>query len=158
MLRYEDFIDAVRERLGGVGVTEARQAVARTVGGLVLWLPREERPALRDALPAPLRPADIEDAAVAAGDATALVRVVAGRGGRPPERVRYEVQAVLSALAALEPDEAARVRRSLPGEFAELFVAPGGGPPVDLSAGPGVPPAELTDEDVRALLRRLPQW
>ena len=158
MLRYKDFIDAVRERLGGVGMTEARQAVARTVGGLVLWLPREERPALRDALPAPLRPADIEDAAVVGGDAPAFVRFVAGREGRPPELVRYEVQAVLSALAALEPDEAARIRRSLPDGFAELFAAPGGGPPVDLAAGPGVPPAELTDDDVRALLRRLPAW
>jgi pterin-4a-carbinolamine dehydratase len=29
---------------------------------------------------------------------------------------------------------------------------------VDLAAGPGVPPAELTDEDVRTLLRRLPEW
>ena len=158
MLRYKDFIDAVRERLGGVGMTEARQAVARTVGGLVLWLPREERPALRDALPAPLRPADIEDAAVVGGDAPAFVRFVAGREGRPPELVRYEVQAVLSALAALEPDEAARIRTSLPDSFAELFAAPGGGPPVDLAAGPGVPPAELTDDDVRALLRRLPAW
>ena len=46
--------DAVRERLGGAEVEEVRQAVARTVGGLVLWLPREERPALRGALPAPL--------------------------------------------------------------------------------------------------------
>jgi hypothetical protein len=43
MVGYEDVIDAVRERLEGAGVEEARQAVARTVGGLVLWLPREER-------------------------------------------------------------------------------------------------------------------
>ena len=109
MLRYKDFIDAVRERLGGVGMTEARQAVARTVGGLVLWLPREERPALRDALPAPLRPADIEDAAVVGGDAPAFVRFVAGREGRPPELVRYEVQAVLLAVVSEQPDGSYRI-------------------------------------------------
>ena len=158
MVRYEDFVDAVRERLGGAGVEEARQAVARTAGGLVLWLPREERPALRDALPAPLRPADVEGAGVAGGDAAAFVRFVAGREGRAADLVRYDVQAVLSALAALDPDAAARVRRSLPDDFAELFIAPGGGPPPDLAAGAGVPPAELTDDDVRALLRRLPEW
>ncbi len=158
MVRYEDVIDAVRERLGGAGVEEAREAVARAVGGLVLWLPREERPALRDALPPPLRPAGVEDAGVADGNAPAFVRFVAGREGREPERVRYEVQAVLSALATLEPEVTARLRRSLPDDFAELFIAPGGGPPADLAAGAGVPPAELTDDDVRALLRRLPEW
>jgi pterin-4a-carbinolamine dehydratase/uncharacterized protein (DUF2267 family) len=158
MVRYEDVIDAVRERLGGAGVEEAREAVARAVGGLVLWLPREERRALADALPPPLRPAGVEDAGVAGGDAPAFVRFVAGREGREPERVRYEVQAVLSALATLEPEVTARLRRSLPDDFAELFIAPGGGPPPDLAAAAGVPPAELTDDDVRALLRRLPEW
>jgi uncharacterized protein (DUF2267 family) len=158
MVRYEDFVDAVRERLGGAGVQDARQAVARTAGALVLWLPREERPALRDALPAPLRPADVEEAGVAGGDAAEFVRFIAGREGRAPELVRYDVQAMLSALAALEPEAAARVRRSLPADFADLFVAPGGGPPADLGAGSGVPPAELSDEDVRALLRVLPEW
>jgi uncharacterized protein (DUF2267 family)/pterin-4a-carbinolamine dehydratase len=158
MVRYEDVIDAVRERLGGAAVEEAREAVARAIGGLVLWLPREERPALRDVLPPPLRPAGVEDAGVAGGDAPEFVRFVAGREGREPERVRYEVQAVLSALATLEPEVTARLRRSLPDDFAELFIAPGGGPPPDLAAAAGVPPAELTDDDVRALLRRLPEW
>jgi uncharacterized protein (DUF2267 family)/pterin-4a-carbinolamine dehydratase len=158
MARYEDFIDAVRERLAETDVEQAREAVARTVAGLVLWLPREERPAFRDALPAPLRPADIEDAGTAGGDPSTFVTFVAGREGRPPERVRYEVQAVLSAFEAMEPEAARRVRRSLPDDFGELFTAPGGGPPPDLAAGDGVPPAELTDEDVRALLRRLPEW
>jgi hypothetical protein len=37
MLRYKDFTDAVRERLGGAGMTEARQAVARTVDGPAEW-------------------------------------------------------------------------------------------------------------------------
>ena len=157
MVRYEDVVDAVRERLGGAGVEEAREAVARAVGGLVLWLPREERPALCNALPPPLRPAGVEDAGVADGNARAFVRFVAGRQGREPERVRYEVQAVLSALATLEPEVTDRLRRSLPDDFAELFIAPGGGPPPDLAAGAGVPPAELTDDDVRALLRRLPE-
>jgi pterin-4a-carbinolamine dehydratase/uncharacterized protein (DUF2267 family) len=160
-VRYEDVIDAVRERLGGAGVEEAREAVARTAGGLVLWLPREERPALRDALPAPLRPAGVEDAGVADGNASEFVRFVAGREGREPERVRYEVQAVLSALAALEPEVTTRLRRSLPDDFAELFVAPGGGAAADSAggaAGAGVPPAELTDDEVGALLRRLPEW
>jgi hypothetical protein len=50
-------IDAVRGRLGGNGVDEARAAVARTASGLVRWLRRPERPLLRDALPTPLRPA-----------------------------------------------------------------------------------------------------
>jgi pterin-4a-carbinolamine dehydratase/uncharacterized protein (DUF2267 family) len=158
MARYEDFIDAVRERLAETEVERVREAVARTVAGLVLWLPREERPAFRDALPAPLRPADIEDAGIAGGGAATFVAFVAGREGRPPERVRSEVQAVLSAFEAMEPEAARRVRRSLPDDFGELFTAPGGGPPPDLAAGAGVPPAELTDEDVRTLLRRLPEW
>jgi Uncharacterized conserved protein (DUF2267) len=123
----------------------------------VLWLPREERPALRDALPPPLRPAGVEHAGGRRRDAPAFVRFVAGREGREPERVRYEVQAVLSALETLEPEVTDRLRRSLPDDFAELFLAPGGGPPPDLAAGAGVPPAELTD-DVLALLRRLPEW
>lgn len=53
---------------------------------------------------------------------------------------------MLSALAALELEVTARLRRSLPDDFAELFLAPGGGPPADLAAGAGVPPAELTDQ------------
>jgi hypothetical protein len=50
-------IDALRGRLGGNVVDEARAAVARTMSGLVRWLRRPERPVLRDVLPAPLRPA-----------------------------------------------------------------------------------------------------
>lgn len=156
MVGYEDVIDAVRERLGGAEVEEVRQAVARTVGGLVLWLPREERPALRDALPAPLRPAGVEDAGVADGNAPAFVRFVAGREGREPERVRYEVQAVLSALAALEPEVIARVRRSLPDDFAELFGAPGGEPPDDPAAGTGVPPTRTPPPEREIDPRRPP--
>lgn len=158
MVRYEDFIAAVRERLTGADVQRAREATARTVGGLVRWLPREERPALRDVLPAPLRPADVEDAGSLGGDVATFVRFVADREGRPAERVRYEIQAVLSALAAAEPEAAGRVRRSLPEDFGALFAAPGDGPPPDLAAGGGVPPAELSDADVAALLRRLPDW
>jgi uncharacterized protein (DUF2267 family) len=138
MAHYEEVIDAVRRRLPGAGVDEARQAVARTIGGLVLWLPREERPALRDALPGPLKPAGVEEAGVADGNAGAFVRFVAGREGREPELVRNEVRAVLSALAALEPDVITRVRRSLPDDFAELFASP--------AAGAGQQPADLDDE------------
>jgi pterin-4a-carbinolamine dehydratase/uncharacterized protein (DUF2267 family) len=158
MATYEELIDAVRARLADDDIERARAAVARAVGGLVHWLPEPERYALRDALPAPLRPADLEDVRPRTGAATAFVAFVAGREGREPEVVRYEVQAVLSALSAVEPETAERLRRALPGEFAELFRAPGDGPPPDLAAGAGVPPAELTEEDVRALLRRLPEW
>jgi uncharacterized protein (DUF2267 family)/pterin-4a-carbinolamine dehydratase len=158
MLRYQDFVDEVRERLGVGEVERSREAIARTVYGLVRWLPLPEREALHDALPAPLRPAGWEDAAPLGGDAPRFVRFVAAREGRSPDRVRYEAQAVLSVLAEREPDLAGRLRSVLPADFAELFGAPGGGPPTDLAAGPGVPPAELTDADVRGLLGRLREW
>ncbi|HYT10145.1 MAG TPA: DUF2267 domain-containing protein [Mycobacteriales bacterium] len=158
MLRYKEFVDSVRERLQTQEVERAREAIARTMYGLILWLPTEERKALHDALPGPLRPADWEDAAQLGGDARRFVRFVAAREGRSQEQVGYEAQAVLSALADEDPELARRLRAVLPGDFAELFGAPGGGPPTDLGAGSGVPPAELTDEDVRELLARLPEW
>lgn len=158
MLRYREFVDEVRERLDVAEVERAREAVARTVYGLVRWLPPPERKVLHDALPAPLRPAGFQDAAQLRGDVPRFVRFVAAREGRSPERVRYEAQAVLSALAEREPDVARRLRSVLPPGFAELFAAPGGGPPPDLAAGRGVPPAELTDDDVRELLDRLREW
>lgn len=65
---------------------------------------------------------------------------------------------MLSVLAEREPDLARQLRSVLPPDFAELFGAPGGGPPPDLAAGRGVPPAELTDQDVRELLGRLREW
>jgi uncharacterized protein (DUF2267 family) len=49
MLRYKDFVDEVRDRLRIQDVERAREAVARTVYGLVRWLPEPERKALATA-------------------------------------------------------------------------------------------------------------
>ncbi|HEX6755502.1 MAG TPA: DUF2267 domain-containing protein [Mycobacteriales bacterium] len=157
-VRYEPFLKAVRERLPRLEGDRAREAVARTVYGLLPWLPPAERAALTEALPGPLRPADVEDVPSVRGDAEQFLRFVADRERYPAEQARYEAQAVLSALADLEPELGRRLRAALSDGFGELFQAPGGGPPPDLSAGAGVPPAELSDEDVRALLRHLPRW
>ena len=63
---------------------------------------------------------------------------------------------MLSALAALEPEVIARVRRSLPDDFAELFAAPGGEPPDDLAAGAGVPPTRTPPPEREIDPRRPP--
>ena len=158
MIRYGELLGAVRARLPRLEGDRAREAVARVVYGLLPWIPAAGRAALVEALPGPLRPADPEDVPEAKGDAEQFLRFVADRERYPAEQARYEAQAVLSALADLDPELGRRLREVLPAGFGELFQAPGGGPPPDVGAAAGVPPAELTDEDVRALLRRLPRW
>ena len=136
-MRYEPFLEAVRERLPTLEGDRAREAVARTVYGLLPWLPPAERAALAEALPGPFRPADVEDVPSVRGDAEQFLRFVADRERYPPEQARYEVQAVLSALADLDPELGRRLRAALSDGFGELFQAPGGGP----RAAAGVPPS-----------------
>jgi pterin-4a-carbinolamine dehydratase/uncharacterized protein (DUF2267 family) len=158
MVRYKEFIEAVGERLAVTDVERIREAVARIVYGLLPWLPPDEQSALGEALPAPLRPALRTDGTRTGGDADQFVHFVAARERYPAEHVRYEAQAVLSTLDEREPELGRRLRAALPDGFGELFRAPGGGPPPDLAAGRGVPPAELTDDDIAELLRHLPDW
>ena len=77
------------------------------------------------------------------------------RDGGRPRHGRTGVDAVgrpnAKSISCCVPG--CRAGRGRPG-----FVAPGGGPPADLAAAAGVPPAELTDDDVRTLLRRLLEW
>jgi pterin-4a-carbinolamine dehydratase/uncharacterized protein (DUF2267 family) len=94
------------------------------------------------------------------GTAVGLVHDVAeGSLGTTPERARYGVQAVLSALADVDPQLAEVIRADLPADYGELFTAPGDGPPPDRAASAAEEvPTNLSGAQVRAALRHLPGW
>jgi pterin-4a-carbinolamine dehydratase len=150
-VRYQDLVAGVSSRIA-VTADEARAAAEATISALARVLDVSERRRLLDAVPSLTR-RSVGEAPGPAPDAEAFVREVAWLTGAPPEQARYQVQAVLAALAEHEPDVVDSL--DLPDGLRSLFTdpAPGGG-----ITGPTGGSAPLTDVEVAAALAHLPAW
>ncbi len=128
MVAYQEFINGVRKRAELADAEEARRATIDVVAALVQHLDGPDREQLATVLPGKLRDGVAWDAPLRSGDRPAdLAQEVGGQAGAPPERARYLTQAVLSQLAAADPDIAESLQHRLPGDLGVLFAPPGGG-------------------------------
>jgi pterin-4a-carbinolamine dehydratase len=151
-LRYRELVDAVAARVG-LPFDRAKEAARATVAVLARALAADGRRRLLDALPAELSVGqDVTSAYRGAGPAD-FVREVAALSGLPPEQARLRVQAVFAAIG--EQDDGLLPSLDLPPGHDELIEPPpvGGG-----VVGPDGHTAPLDEEELRAALRRLPDW
>ncbi|MBQ6642235.1 MAG: DUF2267 domain-containing protein [Saccharopolyspora sp.] len=160
MIAYREFVDGVRKKAELADAEEARRATIDVVAALVQHLDGADREQLATVLPGKLREDVPWDAPLRSGDQPAdLAQEVGGQAGAPPERARYLTQAVLSQLAAQDPDVAKSLQHRLPGDLGVLFAPPGGGPPPEwAAAGADERPRPLDQGELERTLRSLPGW
>jgi uncharacterized protein (DUF2267 family)/pterin-4a-carbinolamine dehydratase len=162
VIQYENFVAGVAERAGLADTDHARDAAREVLASVALCVPPARRDRLGAELPATLRtaievPGQREPEFVESRD---IVVEVSERLHQPAERARYLAQAVLSALCAADPGTGDALARELGPRFADLFAAPGDGPPPERAgsaAEPGIP-IQLSAEQVRAALAGLTNW
>lgn len=162
MIKYDAFVSGVAERARVAEVAHAREAARAVLTSVALCVPEERRERFASALPGPLRTA----VTVRGGpkpeftESRDVVVEVSERLHQPAERARYLSQAVLSELCAADPDTGAALARQLGPRFADLFEAPGEGPPPERAGSAAEPgtPVQLSAEQVGAALRGLTNW
>jgi uncharacterized protein (DUF2267 family)/pterin-4a-carbinolamine dehydratase len=160
LLEHREFLEEVEARAGLDDAEQAREAAESVLAGVARRLDPESRAQLAAVLPSLM--ADLVNGTGRSAepeDLPGFLAVVASACDTSPERARYLAQAVLSAIADREPEAAASVRERLPDDFAELFAAPGAGPPPERAATAAMPgPTDLTRAEVERALARLPGW
>ncbi|MET0417634.1 MAG: DUF2267 domain-containing protein [Actinoplanes sp.] len=151
-LRYRELVTSAAEQIG-VDFDTAREAGRAAVSVLARMLDEADRRRLLDAVPAELTEGQDLSTPMRRSDAIGFVREVSGLLRCPPEQGRMRAQAVLGAIAAQDRDVLGTLH--LPEGLAELTrpPQPGGG-----LVGPDGHTARIDDEEVRAALRRLPDW
>jgi pterin-4a-carbinolamine dehydratase/uncharacterized protein (DUF2267 family) len=178
VVQYEELLESVTERAQLAKADDAKGVVKAVLAGIAHWVDVPERQAVADVLPRELKYVMESPRPTVGGALPGFLQFVAFVVDTTPERARRDSQAVLSVLVDAEADAAERLRKVLPDEFAELFTAPARDavPPGDavpatdaVPAGDAVPAsnpvsapaaraAELTADDITALLQRLPGW
>jgi pterin-4a-carbinolamine dehydratase len=160
VLAHREFLAAIAVRAGFDRPDEAKRPAESVLVGVARRLDHGGRERLGSTLPSQL-------AGLVAGSSplhrnagrTPFLETAASELGTSPERARFLAQAVLSALADQDAPTAEAVRSQLPEDFADLFAAPGDGPPPDRAATAALPePTDLTDEEVAAAIASLPGW
>jgi pterin-4a-carbinolamine dehydratase len=151
-LRYRELVTSAAEQ-AGVDFDTAREAGRATVSVLARMLDEADRRRLLDVVPAELTEGQDVSTPIPRRDAIGFVREVGGLLRCPPEQCRMRAQAVLGAIAAQDRDVLGALH--LPDGLAELTrpPRPGGG-----LVGPDGHTAGLDEEELRAALRRLPDW
>jgi len=160
VLAHREFLGAVADRAGLDRPDAAKRAAESVLVGVARRLDDSGRDSLGAALPTQLATLVYESTPLHRDKGrTPFLQTVASELDATPERARFFVQAVLSALSDGDPSTAETVRGELPEEFLDLFAAPGGGPPPDRAATAALAePTDLTAEEVAAALSGLPGW
>ncbi|CAM02215.1 pterin-4a-carbinolamine dehydratase [Saccharopolyspora erythraea NRRL 2338] len=156
--QYRTFVDGVRRRAGLAESEEAGRAAVAVIEAVAGHLDGVDRAQLATALPAAVRESvhwDVPEQRT--GQQADLVAETARTADVAPENARYLVQAVLSEISAEDRAVADTLRHRLPDEFAEMFTAPGGGPPPDRSSA-ATHPRPFDDDELRRALAELDGW
>ena len=151
-LRYRELVTSAAEQ-AGVDFDTARDAGRATVSVLARALGQADRRRLLEAVPAELTEGLDLTTPIPRTDTIGFIREVGGLLHDPPEQCRLRAQAILAAIAEQDPEFLGSL--SLPAGLVELTrpPRPGGG-----LVGPHGHTAGLDEEEVRAALRRLPDW
>jgi pterin-4a-carbinolamine dehydratase len=159
VIRYQEFLEAVAKRAGLARSDDTKAAIKAVLAGVAHWVDEAQRQAIAEVVPNEFRHVLDAPRPVVGGDLARFLQFVSFVTEITPERARYETQAVLSYLGDTEPAVAEALRERMPAEFADLFTAPGDGPPPERAASAAEPvPTELTADELAAVLRRLPGW
>jgi uncharacterized protein (DUF2267 family)/pterin-4a-carbinolamine dehydratase len=160
VLAHRELLEAVAERAGLDRPAAAKRPAESVLVCVARRLDVSGREVLASTLPAQLATLVGGSAPLPEDEGTTpFLQTVASELDASPERARFLAQAVLSALADLDPPAAETVRGQLPEGFGDLFAAPGEGPPPDRLATAAQPgPTDLTAEEVSATLADLPGW
>jgi uncharacterized protein (DUF2267 family)/pterin-4a-carbinolamine dehydratase len=160
VLAHREFLGAVADRAGLDRPDAAKRPAESVLVGVARRLDDSGRTWLGAALPTQLATLVRESVPLLRDQGkTPFLETVASELDATPERARYLAQAVLSELADQDPPTAEALRKELPEEFLDLFVAPGDGPPPDRAATAALDePTDLTDDEVAAALADLPGW
>ncbi|WP_343908332.1 DUF2267 domain-containing protein [Nocardioides aquiterrae] len=159
-MAHRELLEAIAERAGLDPPDTARRPAESVLVGVARRLDGPSRAALGSTLPSHLATLVGESAPLRRDQGrTPFLQTVASELDTTPERARFLAQAVLAALADRDAPTAEAVRSQLPDDFAELFAAPGDGPPPDRAATAALPePTDLTADEVAAALASLPGW
>lgn len=151
-VEYRELLHAISDTTN-VDSQTARAMAEATLSALARRLGHVDRSRLLRALPTELR----DDFPVfdepRHWDEASFVKEISALSRQPVERVRFNAQAVLAALAEQEPDLVAGL--TLPEQVRELFTPLRPGGRVSGARGHQAP---LTDDEVAEALRRLPYW
>jgi uncharacterized protein (DUF2267 family)/pterin-4a-carbinolamine dehydratase len=160
VLAHREFLEAIADRAGIDHPDAAKRPAEIVLVGVARRLDDSGRKLLAATLPTQFATLVLESAPLRRDrDKTRFLQTMASDLNASPERARFLAQAVLSALADQDAPSAEAVRRQLPEDFLDLFAAPGDGPPPDRAATAALPePTDLTEEEVRTALARLPGW
>lgn len=159
-LQYQQFADGVKERAGLSTAEEARETIVKVVEVIAGHLDGVDQQQLATVLPGKIREQvrwDQPDRS--ARTEGGFVEEVARQADVAPERARHLARAVLSELVAEEESLSESLRHRLPDEFAEMFTAPGQGPPPEwASAGADARPKPLDSDELSRVLNELVGW
>ncbi|GAB3289332.1 DUF2267 domain-containing protein [Parasphingorhabdus pacifica] len=160
-IRYQQFVDGVRERADLPAAEDARHTAVNVIEVIAGYLDGVDQQQLATVLPGKIsEKVHWDRSAVGAVDSEGeLVAEVARKAGVSPERGRYLTQAVLSELAADESSLAESLRHRLPSEIIGMFEAPGHGPPPDWAAAEAeARPRPLDSDELSRALGELVDW
>ncbi|MGY1740602.1 MULTISPECIES: DUF2267 domain-containing protein [unclassified Blastococcus] len=159
MIQYATFVQAVGAQAGATDTGEARRAVEAVVAAVAASLEQSDRDRLAAVLPGSLRgAAEIRGPGLPPDSSAALVSAVSATSGCPAERARFYTRAVLSTLAASEPEVGDVLARRLPDGEELISPIDQGVPP----RGSGVPieltPRLLEQDEIDRALAALEGW
>lgn len=156
MIKYQDLVGPIRERAALESTEQARETAEAVLRTLAHCLTPSGRHELADDLPGILDDAVLVPGQTELRDGGDLIIEIAQRLGTTPERARYLAKAVSGAIGDTEPDVLERLRRQLGSNL--LDADADGDPPGRAASVRADVPTELSDDDVRQALRRLPEW
>jgi pterin-4a-carbinolamine dehydratase/uncharacterized protein (DUF2267 family) len=116
VLEYQAFVQAVGRHLGVSDTAELKAAIEAVLGAVDQFLDADARGRLVVELPGSLRPAVGTASATQEASTREFVAIVGSLGGYTDQRARYVAQAVLAAVAELDPAAADVIRPALPDE------------------------------------------
>ncbi|MBC3192322.1 DUF2267 domain-containing protein [Pseudonocardia sp. C8] len=156
MIRYQELVEAVRDRAGLPDAREAREATGIVLGTLVRALPSDAREHVLGAMPSLVEAvADVGEGPRTV-DPERMIQDIAGLLKRPPEQALLLARAVLDEIDRQDPDTTARIAGSLPDGALESLR--GGAARWDEVTATPERPTALTADEVARELARLENW
>jgi pterin-4a-carbinolamine dehydratase/uncharacterized protein (DUF2267 family) len=157
VLEYQQFLAAVGRHIAVPDTEQVKVGVEAVLGAVDQVLDADARGRVAAELPGSLRASIGTASATRSMTVEEFVAVVASGGGYTSERGRYWTQAVLAAIAELDPETAEIIRPSLPD--ASLMQPLGQGPaPVHSGVATNLSPEILEPDEIARALAAMPGW